>query len=157
MDQLPFDHLPYFDRVKIQTEILLPLFRRMRDELGNERACEMLRGAVAEYAMAFGQSIRASDGDSSLDKLQKAIPVFAGGDALEVEIIAYTKEELTFNVVKCKYAEFFHDLGEPEFGAILTCAVDPGLTKAFGQNLEFERSQTRMGNASHCDFSWKEK
>lgn len=156
MDQLSFDHLPYLDRVKIQTEILLPLFRRMREELGNERACEMLRGAVREYSIAFGKSLGSSGGSTSLDKLRNAIPVFAAGDALEVEPLADTPDELTFNVVKCKYAEFFQELGEPEFGAILTCEIDPPMTKAIGENLDLERSQTRMSNASHCDFSWKQ-
>ena len=156
MTQLPFNHLPYLDRVKIQTEILLPLFRRMRDELGSERACEMLRGAVREYSLAFGESLGTSDGVSSLDKLRNAIPIFAADGALEVEPLADTPDELTFNVTKCKYAEFFHELGEPEFGAILTCEIDPPMTKAVGADLDLVRSQTRMGNASHCDFSWKQ-
>lgn len=155
MTQLPFDHLSYLDRVKIQTEILLPLFRRMREELGNERACEMLRGAVREYSVAFGESLGRSAGASSLERLRNAIPIFAAGDALSVEPLADTDEELTFNVTRCKYAEFFHELGEPEFGAILTCEIDPPMTKAVGQDLDLARTQTRMGGARHCDFSWK--
>ena len=58
--------------------------------------------------------------------------------------------------MKCKYAEFFHELGEPELGKILTCEIDPPMTKAIGANLDLERTQTRMGNASHCDFHWKQ-
>jgi len=156
MTQLPFDHLSYLDRVKIQTEILLPLFRRMREELGNERACEMLRGAVREYSIAFGESLGRSDGATSLERLRNAIPIFAAGDALAVEPLADTADELTFNVTRCKYAEFFHELGEPEFGAILTCEIDPPMTKAVGQDLDLERTQTRMGGARHCDFRWKQ-
>lgn len=155
MRQLPFDHLPFFERMQIQTEILLPLFRQLREELGNERACEMLRTAVSEYAKSFGESIRASDNGSSIEKLQKATPIFAACDALEVEVTAATDEEFTFNVVKCRYAEYFHELGEPEFGAILTCELDPKMTKAIDSNLIFERTQTIMDNASHCDFCWK--
>lgn len=157
MTQLPFDHLSYLDRVKIQTEILLPLFRRMRDEIGNERACEMLRGAVREYAIAFGEGLGTSEGATSLARLRNAIPVFTAGDALTVEPLADTADEITFNVTRCKYAEYFHELGEPEFGAILTCEIDPPMTRAVGQDLDLERTQTRMDGAHHCDFSWKQR
>ncbi len=156
MTQLPFDHLSYLDRVKIQTEILLPLFRRMRDELGNERACELLRGAVREYSVAFGESLGAPAGSTSLERLRTAIPIFAADDALAVEPLADTSAELTFNVTRCKYAEFFQELDEPEFGAILTCEIDPPMTKAVGEDLELVRTQTRMGGAHHCDFNWKQ-
>lgn len=40
----------YFERVKIQAEILLPLFRRLREAIGEPRACELVRDAVREFA-----------------------------------------------------------------------------------------------------------
>ncbi len=157
MEHLPFNHLPYLDRVKIQTEILLPLFRRMRDELGNERACELLRGAVHEYSTTLGEELAQSNEHAPLEKIRGMIPIFAADNAVAVDALADTDDELTFNVTKCKYAEYFHDLGEPEFGAILTCEIDPPLTKAIGAGLTLERTQTRMSNAGHCDFSWKQR
>ncbi len=49
--------LPYLERVKIQAEILLPLFRRMRAELGEAKAVELVRAAVAEFATQLGESL----------------------------------------------------------------------------------------------------
>ena len=49
------ENLPYLERVKIQSEILLPLFKRLREEIGAERANELLRAAVTEYATALGE------------------------------------------------------------------------------------------------------
>ena len=157
MERLAFDHLPYLERVKIQTEILLPLFRRMRDELGSDQACRLLRAAVREYATSLGEGISAAHAGGSLEKIRKAVPIFAAGDAVDVESRTDTAKELGFNVLKCKYADYFQQLGEPEFGAILTCEIDPPMTKGVGSDLNFERTQTRMQGASHCDFKWQQK
>ena len=149
------DQLSYLERVKIQTEILLPLFRRLREELGNERACSLVRSAVREYAKSLGEAISAQNEGTSLEKLQAVVPAFAAGNTLEIEPIANTDKELSLNVRGCKYAEYFKSLGEPEFGAILTCEIDPPMTEAIGSDLTLERTQTIMGGGSHCDFRWK--
>ena len=94
MHQLPFDHLPYLERVKIQTEILLPLFRRMREELGNERACAMLRDAVQEYSTKFGRDIADSSNGTPIEKLRTVMPVFAAGDAIHVEPLEESPDEM---------------------------------------------------------------
>ena len=151
------EQLPYLERVKIQSEILLPLFQRLRDEMGNERASELLRAAVNEYATTLGTTVSETADGTSLDKLRTLMPVFTAADALEIEPIADTETELTINVRGCKYAEYFRSIGEPEFGAMLTCEVDPPMTDAIGSDLKLERSQTIMSGGSHCDFSWKLK
>lgn len=148
------DTLPYLERVKIQSEILLPLYRRLREELGPDRANALLRAAVAEYATALGRSTADVPG-SSLDKLGTLMPAFTAGNALDVEPVAQTDEELTLNVRRCAYAEYFRELGEPEFGAMLTCEIDPPMTQAIGDDLTLERTQTILGGGTHCDFHWK--
>ena len=144
----------YFDRVKIQAEILLPLFRRLREEIGEARACELVRDAVREFATTFGASVRREASGTSLDKLRTLIPGFAAGNALTVEPVRDDAEELRFNVRGCRYAEYFHALGEPLLGAMLTCEIDPPMTDAIGHDLGLDRSQTLMSGGSHCDFRW---
>lgn len=146
--------LPYLERVKIQSEILLPLFRRLRDELGAERANAMLREAVTEFAEAFGRKAGEGEG-SSLDKVGALMPAFAAGGALEVEPLVHDERELRLNVRRCAYAEYFRELGEPEFGAMVTCEIDPPMTRAIGADLTLNRTQTILGGGSHCDFQWK--
>jgi len=149
------DPIPYLERVKIQSEILLPLFRRLRDEIGNERACALLRAAVLEYAEALGQSVAATPSGSSLDKLRTLMPIMAAGNALAIEPLVDNTEELSINVRRCEYASYFQALGEAEFGAMITCEIDPPMTTAIGTDLGLERTQTMMRGASHCDFRWR--
>ncbi|MEQ8663329.1 MAG: L-2-amino-thiazoline-4-carboxylic acid hydrolase [Gammaproteobacteria bacterium] len=148
------DRLPYLERVKIQSEILLPLYRLLRDELGEAGAARLLREAVREYAEGLGRAAAQDGTGSSLERLRTLMPAFTAGNALDVEPVVDDAHELTMNVRGCRYAEYFHALGEPAFGAMLTCEIDPPMTRAIGDDLSLERSQTIMGGASHCDFHW---
>jgi len=144
----------YFERVKIQAEILLPLFRRLREELGEAKACALVRASVREFATQFGASVRQEAPGTSLDKLRTLIPGFAADNALKVEPVRDDAKELQFNVRGCRYADYFHALGEPLLGAMLTCEIDPPMTEAIGEDLGLQRTQTLMGGGSHCDFRW---
>lgn len=147
--------LPYIERVKIQSEILLPLFRRLREEIGKERASELLREAVNEYAESLGKSVADANEGNSLQKLETIMPIFTAENALDVEPLVHDEKELKLNVRRCAYAAHFKALGEPEFGAMLTCEIDPPMTKAIGADLTLNRTQTIMRGGSHCDFQWK--
>lgn len=85
------------------------------------------------------------------------MPMFVAGAALEVEPLADDARNLAMNVRRCKYAEFFQSIGEPEFGAMITCDMDPPMTAGIGDDLELERSQTILKGGSHCDFRWRAK
>jgi len=46
----------------------------MREELGNDKACELVRGAVLEYATTLGETIALQFQGSSLEKLKTVAP-----------------------------------------------------------------------------------
>ena len=72
--RITLDQLSCLERVKTQSEILLPLFRRSREELGKEGACELLRFGVCRHAKSFGKAISAQNVGTSLEKLKAATP-----------------------------------------------------------------------------------
>lgn len=146
--------LPYLERARIQAEILLPLYRRLKDEIGVERAQALLRESVEEFARGLGREIGEGEGRDSLDKLRHVIPMFSAQDAVELDMLEHSDTELRFNVKRCRYAELFRELGDPEFGRLMVCGIDPPMTAGIGDDLELERSQTLMEGAGHCDFRW---
>lgn len=148
------ESMPYLDRVKIQIEILLPLYKRLRQEIGEQKAAAMLREAVQEFGESLGHQAAEQHAGTSLEALRAILPMFAAKDAVTMEALASDEQQLSLNVTRCQYAEFFHEIGEPEFGAILTCGVDAPMTTAIGDDLHLDRSQTIMGGGSHCDFRW---
>jgi hypothetical protein len=61
------------------------------------------------------------------------------------------------NVTGCRYARFFHEIGEPELGFLLVCSADFPMAEGFGDGVELSRTQTIMQGAGHCDFRYAVK
>lgn len=146
--------ISYFERVKFQSEILLPLFKILCSEFGKDKATELLRRAVREFATNLGKKISEREEDGSIEKLKSFFPAFTADEALELEPVRNTAEELSVNVTRCKYAEYFASIGESEFGAMITCEIDPPMTEAIGPDLKLVRSKTIASGGDHCDFRW---
>lgn len=149
--------LSYLDRVKVQCEILLPFFQRVRDEIGAERAAALLRDAVREYGLAMGANMSQAIPGESVAQVKAMMPMFAAGNALDVEPVADTPAEFSVNVRGCRYADYFKALNEREFGAMITCEADIPMMETFTSTVTMERTQTIMKGASHCDFRWRAK
>ena len=49
----------------------------------------------------------------------------------------------------------YRALGIPELGAVLSCNRDAALIEGFHPEVQFSRTQTIMGGASHCDFRYR--
>ena len=114
-----------------------------------------MREAVEEYGLAMGNAAADAIPGTSLDKVRGLMPLMTAGNALKIEPLADDEREFSMNVRGCKYAEFFKELGESKFGSMITCDVDPALTRGLGNDLTMDRSQTIMKGGSHCDFRWK--
>jgi hypothetical protein len=145
------------DQVKIQAQILLPLARALRQEIGEGRTRELLRAAIEE---AFRERIRDEAEQlegSPLEKFQAMMGRSArvNGPQLELEVREMKPERMEFDVKRCRYAELFQSLGETEIGAMLLCAGDAYLAEVAGPAVEFTRSQTLMQGGSHCDFCYR--
>ena len=54
----------------------------------------------------------------------------------------------------CRFAAFFHAIGEPELGALLVCATDVDITMPSGGAVTLERAQTIMQGAPSCTFRY---
>lgn len=149
--------LTYLDRVKVQCEILLPFYQRVRSELGADRATALLRDAVREYGLALGGAMAKAVPGESVAQVKAMMPMFAAGDALDIEPVADTPAEFSVNVRGCRYADYFKALNEPEFGAMITCEADIPMMETFTDTVSMHRTQTILTGGSHCDFRWRAK
>ena len=150
-------NIPQIEQVKIQAQVLVPIVKAFQAELGEERANEIVGRALDDRARNLGQWFSALVGGSPIEKVVAVLPVFATGDAVEVEMIELTSDAVGFNVTRCRYAEFYKELGEPELGFLLTCSGDFAMAEGISPDLELTRTQTIMQGASHCDFRYRLK
>ena len=67
----------------------------------------------------------------------------------------HDKEAFEFDVTRCRFAEFFRAIGEPELGALLICETDLDVAAAGSGEVGFRRDQTIMQGGSGCPFRYK--
>jgi len=144
----------FIEQTKIQAQVVVPLIKAFQAELGEERANQIVRNALGDWIRKAAEQMAAATPGNAIDKIAGAVPYFAAGDAIDVEVTKKTDDAFEFNVTGCRYAKFYKELGVPELGFLLLCGLDYPMTEGFGPDLEFKRTQTIMQGADHCDFRY---
>jgi len=156
-DYLVDPRLSLLDKTRIQAQVLVPVLRALRSELGKERADAIVKQALRDWSKqlfaAVGDSV---DGDPRRKwaAMHTALAEITEQEVM-VEMRRQDKEALEFDVTHCRFAEFCRALGEPELGALLICETDFDIAAAGGSEVSLTRDQTIMQGASSCTFRYK--
>jgi predicted ArsR family transcriptional regulator len=120
------------DKTRIQAQVLVPVLRALRAELGKDKADAIVKQALRDWSKqlfaAIGDSIEGSP-KRKWATLHTALREVSERE-VEVEMRRHDKEALEFDVTHCRFAEFFRALGEPELGALLICETDFDIASA---------------------------
>jgi hypothetical protein len=144
------------EQAKIQAQVLVPLVKALQAELGEARANALVRKALGEIYRRFGEQFWQSRQDKSLgEAMASAFRTYAAGDALDYQLNEQSEDAFAIDVTRCRYAEFYKALGEPELGFLLVCSADFAVAEGFGSYVTLTRTQTIMQGASHCDFRYR--
>src|SRR6516225_8849596 len=134
--------LSLLDKTRIQAQVLVPVLKALRAELGKEADA-----IVKEALRGWSQQLFAAIGDGSPRRKWAAMHT-AMAEITERDVIVETrrhdKEALEFDVTHCRFAEFFRALGEPELGALLICETDFDIAAA-GDGLRSTISKISKG------------
>jgi L-2-amino-thiazoline-4-carboxylic acid hydrolase-like protein len=156
-DYLADPRLSLLDKTRIQAQVLVPVLRALRSELGKEKADAIVKQALRDWSKqlfaAIGQGIEGSP-RRKWATIQSVWGEVSGRE-VEVEILRHDEEALEINVTRCRFAEFFRALGEPELGALLICETDFDIAAAGGSEVSLTRDQTIMQGAPSCTFRYK--
>jgi len=148
--------ITHLERRRIEAGVLVPMIRAMQRELGEARANEIARKVIVELARRDGERWAAQFG-ADLAALDRVSGVWSAGGSLEIEPLRRSDRVLEFNVTRCRYAEYFKELGLPELGALFHCARDFAMVEGFNPGIGLKRTQTIMEGAPHCDFRFEAK
>jgi hypothetical protein len=148
--------VPLIEQVKIQAQVLVPLVRALRSELGEERANALVRKAIGPLYRQYGEAWWAQGAGSFDQVLSTSFQRFAAAEALDYQVVERTPDRFDVDVTGCRYARFYQELGEPELGFLLVCSADFSLAEGFA-GVELTRTQTIMQGADHCDFRFKRR
>ena len=156
-DYLVDPEISLLDKTKIQAQVLLPVMRALRAELGKEKADAIVKQALRDWSKHLFAAIGDRVEGSPRGKWKAIQDVFGEISSREIEykILRHDKEALDLDVTHCKFADFFRALGEPELGALLICEADFDIAAAGGDEVSLTREQTIMKGAPSCTFRYK--
>lgn len=153
-DDITISHL---ERRKIEGRALIPFLAACREKFGDRATRELVAAAIRSLAVGDGARWAETFGNG-IDGLRRvAEDLWAAGGALDLEVIDQTADHLAFNVRRCRYAEFYKELGLADLGTQIHCARDHAMVEGFDDGLELKRSQTIMAGGSCCDFRFRRK
>ncbi len=153
----PEPKLPLLKQREIEARIVGPLIQAFAAELGQERAITILRRVIGELARQGGAELARSLGEHSLEAFSRTLDRWCENGALEIELLEQSPERLSFNVVRCRYADMYRALGLDELGTSLSCQRDFALAEGFSPEIRLVRTQTLMEGAPFCDFRFQKR
>lgn len=153
-DDTPISHL---QRRKIESRVLLPFIEACRRKFGEDATRDLVVETIRELAATDGAHWAETYGDDMRSLAAVARDVWAGGGSLEIDVLDSDDDRLDFNVTRCRYAEFYKEMGLPELGALIHCNRDFAMINGFNPDMTLTRTQTVMNGASHCDFRFRKK
>jgi hypothetical protein len=156
-DYLVNPNISLLEKTRIQAQVLVPVMRALRAEIGREKADAIVRGALREWSKQVFAEIGKGTEGSPRRKWAAMQGALNDVTAREVtfDILRHDKEVLDIDVTTCGFAEFFRALGEPELGALLVCQTDIDIAAAGESEVSLDRAQTLMQGAPCCTFRYK--
>ena len=156
-DYLVAPEVSLLDKTRIQAQVLVPVLRALRAELGKDKADAIVKQALREWSKqlfaAIGDGIPGSP-RRKWATMQSALNEVSARE-VEFEMRRHDKEALEIDVTRCRFAEFFRALGEPELGALLICETDFDIAAVGGREVSLDRAQTLMNGAPSCTFRYR--
>jgi hypothetical protein len=152
------DDLPLLERRRIEAMVLIPVIRAMQDRFGAGPVNEVVAGAIRNLAREQGRAAAAGSPVESVVELSSRFrgdgPISEG--SLTIEVVEDEPERFGFDVTHCQFVDMYHELDAGELGFLLSCNRDFASFEGMAPNLEFNRTQTRMQGAAHCDFRYRQ-
>jgi hypothetical protein len=156
-DYLVAPEISLLDKTRIQAQVLVPVLRALRGELGKDKADAIVKQALRYWSRQLFAAIGDGVEGSPRRKWATVQSAWNGVSEREVEfeILRHDKEALEIDVTRCRFAEFFRALGESELGALLICEADFDIAAVGDGEVRLDRAQTIMQGAPSCTFRYK--
>src|SRR5258708_2256994 len=150
-------NISMLDKTRIQAQVLVPVMRALRAELGKEKADAIVKDALRDWSKQLFAALGSGIEGSPRRKWAAMQGAYNDVTQREVtfDILRKDEEALHIDVTSCRFAEFFRALGEPELGALLICETDFDIAAAGGSEVSLTRDQTIMQGAPSCTFRYK--
>src|SRR3989304_3082586 len=110
------NRLTQYERFRVQAAVLVPLVRKLREELGAERGDGIVAAVLDGIARRQGEKVVGGGRPVTLDMMQHGLDAFAAGDALTYGFAERDETRFGFDVTRCRYAEHLDEIGARDLG-----------------------------------------
>ena len=149
--------IPTLTKRRLQAQVIGPIYFEMVAAIGEEKASAILDAAIRKAAIAEGKEFakRAPDGVTSMADFIKLYELWTADGALEMKVLEASDERFDFDIVRCRYAETYKEMGLGKIGHLLSCNRDGTFCQGYDPKISLEREQTIMQGASCCTFRYR--
>ena len=156
MNEENVNTMPLLEEIKTQVKVILPILKVLRDEFGEDKAGKILKKALCPYIRDVYLEIGERKTGTPFEKWNKTWDEIRPriGENVEREFIVNDNKKKEYNVKKCKFAEYFREINEPELGNILMCDFDYYVAEIGKPTVELTRTKTLMDGGDCCDFRY---
>lgn len=152
------NNVPILLRRRIEAMLLKHVLEVITERSGREEAEAVIGETCSRSAIEQGEQLaELLDHPPSFEDFAAIMPNWTREDALQIEPLERSEAKMDFNVVKCRYAEMYREMGVGDIGHLLSCNRDGDFCIGYNPDMELTRSQTIMKGASHCDFRYRMK
>jgi hypothetical protein len=149
--------ISHLQRRKIEGRVLIPFVQALRDKCGENATREVVDETISKLAAEDGARWAATYGQTTASLRKVVQELWAGGGGMDIGIVGESQDHLDFNVTRCRYAEFYKELGLSDLGFRVHCNRDHAMVVGFNNEIELSRSQTIMEGAPCCDFRFRKR
>jgi hypothetical protein len=94
--------IPVIQQAKIQAQVLVPLVKALRAELGEERANSLVRTVLGDIYRRYGEEFWQRKNEKNLGKVvASAFATYARGNALDYRVIEQSQDAFEIDVTRC--------------------------------------------------------
>jgi hypothetical protein len=149
--------LPTLTKRRLQAQVIGPIYAEMVAEIGEEKAAAILDAAIRKAAIAEGRDFarKAPGGKTSMADFIKLYELWTADGALEMKVLRADDEVFDFDIVRCRYAETYKEMGLGKIGHLLSCNRDGTFCQGYDPAITLERKQTIMEGAPCCTFRYR--
>ncbi|MFO1122470.1 MAG: L-2-amino-thiazoline-4-carboxylic acid hydrolase [Hyphomicrobiales bacterium] len=149
--------LPTLTKRRLQAQVIGPIYAEMVAEIGEEKAAAILDAAIRKAAIAEGRDFarKAPGGKTSMADFIKLYELWTADGALEMKVLRADDEVFDFDIVRCRYAETYKEMGLGRIGHLMSCNRDGTFCQGYDPAITLERKQTIMEGASCCTFRYR--
>lgn len=156
MGNAPGTDVTLLEKRRIEAALLADVYAVLTQRLGREAALAVIEDTVARAAFEAGRAFAAAAPHGpGLAHFAGVTALWQRGEALAIENVRQSPHAVSFDVVRCRYAESYREMGLPEELVVrISCLRDGAFAAGYSPHLTLSRPATIASGASCCPFTF---